>query len=79
MCIRDSFDRETIVNELNETRENSKTKSKSSNLNENIISIDPEPFYKSISTLPKFKDLTWGRQEDAEEFLTCLLYTSRCV
>ncbi|CAG99081.1 mRNA-binding ubiquitin-specific protease UBP3 [Kluyveromyces lactis] len=67
------FDRETIVNELNETRENSKTKSKSSNLNENIISIDPEPFYKSISTLPKFKDLTWGRQEDAEEFLTHML------
>ena len=35
--------------------------------------IDPDNFYKILSTLPKFKDLKWGHQEDAEEFLTHLL------
>ena len=67
------FDRATVNQELAQARENSKTKSNSSNSNSNIKSIDPEHFYKSISNLPKFKDLTWGRQEDAEEFLTHML------
>ncbi|AMD22224.1 HGL116Cp [Eremothecium sinecaudum] len=36
-------------------------------------SVDPEPFYKSISKLALFRDLQWGHQEDAEEFLTHFL------
>ncbi|SCV03939.1 LAMI_0H12156g1_1 [Lachancea mirantina] len=35
--------------------------------------INPEEFYKAVSKLPKFKDLKWGHQEDAEEFLTHFL------
>lgn len=35
--------------------------------------IKPDEFYKALSKLPKFKDLRWGHQEDAEEFLTHLL------
>ncbi|CAR30338.1 mRNA-binding ubiquitin-specific protease UBP3 [Lachancea thermotolerans CBS 6340] len=35
--------------------------------------IKPDDFYKTLSKLPKFKDLRWGHQEDAEEFLTHLL------
>ncbi|CEP63054.1 mRNA-binding ubiquitin-specific protease UBP3 LALA0_S07e01376g [Lachancea lanzarotensis] len=35
--------------------------------------INPEGFYKTLSKLSKFKDLRWGHQEDAEEFLTHLL------
>ncbi|KAG0658895.1 hypothetical protein C6P45_002049, partial [Maudiozyma exigua] len=35
--------------------------------------IKPDEFYKSLSTIPKFKDLRWGHQEDAEEFLTQML------
>ncbi|SCU78251.1 LADA_0A04676g1_1 [Lachancea dasiensis] len=35
--------------------------------------INPDDFYKTLSKLSKFKDLRWGHQEDAEEFLTHLL------
>ncbi|QLQ82080.1 hypothetical protein HG537_0G03350 [Torulaspora globosa] len=35
--------------------------------------IKPDEFYTALSTIPKFKDLKWGHQEDAEEFLTHLL------
>lgn len=35
--------------------------------------IKPDDFYRSLSTIDKFKDLQWGHQEDAEEFLTHLL------
>jgi len=35
--------------------------------------IKPDEFYKSLSTIPKFRDLRWGHQEDAEEFLTQML------
>lgn len=35
--------------------------------------IKPDDFYSALSTIPKFKDLKWGHQEDAEEFLTHLL------
>lgn len=35
--------------------------------------IKPDEFYSALSTIPKFKDLKWGHQEDAEEFLTHLL------
>ena len=35
--------------------------------------IKPDEFYKSLSTIGKFKDLQWGHQEDAEEFLTQML------
>lgn len=35
--------------------------------------IRPDDFYSALSTIPKFKDLKWGHQEDAEEFLTHLL------
>lgn len=35
--------------------------------------VKPDTFYKTLSTIPKFKDLQWGHQEDAEEFLTHLL------
>ncbi|CCF56535.1 hypothetical protein KAFR_0B02370 [Kazachstania africana CBS 2517] len=38
-----------------------------------IDAINPDEFYRTISTIPKFKDLQWGQQEDAEEFLTHLL------
>ncbi|CDO94143.1 unnamed protein product [Kluyveromyces dobzhanskii CBS 2104] len=73
MDIFKRFDRETVDNELLAAKEQSKATSNSSNSNENVTSIDPEPLYRSISALPKFKDLMWGRQEDAEEFLTHLL------
>ena len=36
-------------------------------------SITAEDFYKVLSTIPLFKDLQWGHQEDAEEFLTHML------
>lgn len=35
--------------------------------------IKPDKFYQVLSKIPKFKDLQWGHQEDAEEFLTHLL------
>lgn len=35
--------------------------------------INPDKFYSSISSLPRFSHLSWGRQEDAEEFLNILL------
>ncbi|GMM56055.1 mRNA-binding ubiquitin-specific protease [Maudiozyma humilis] len=35
--------------------------------------IKPDEFYRSLSTIGKFKDLQWGHQEDAEEFLTQML------
>lgn len=35
--------------------------------------IKPDEFYQVLSKIPKFKDLQWGHQEDAEEFLTHLL------
>lgn len=35
--------------------------------------INPERFYYSIASLPRFSHLSWGRQEDAEEFLNILL------
>ncbi|CCK71225.1 mRNA-binding ubiquitin-specific protease UBP3 KNAG_0G01670 [Huiozyma naganishii CBS 8797] len=35
--------------------------------------IKPDSFYMILSKIPKFKDLQWGHQEDAEEFLTHLL------
>lgn len=35
--------------------------------------IKPDDFYSALSKIPKFKDLKWGHQEDAEEFLTHLL------
>ena len=38
-----------------------------------LPAIKPDDFYKILSTIPKFRDLQWGRQEDAEEFLTHLL------
>ncbi|CCD24254.1 mRNA-binding ubiquitin-specific protease UBP3 NDAI_0C05950 [Naumovozyma dairenensis CBS 421] len=38
-----------------------------------VDAIKPDAFYKVLSTIPKFKDLQWGHQEDAEEFLTQLL------
>lgn len=38
-----------------------------------IDSVKPDDFYQVLSKIPKFKDLQWGHQEDAEEFLTHLL------
>lgn len=35
--------------------------------------INPDHFYSSIASLPRFSHLTWGRQEDAEELLNILL------
>lgn len=39
--------------------------------NKNVI--NPEPFYRSIAKLSRFSNLSWGCQEDAEEFLNMLL------
>lgn len=38
-----------------------------------IDSVKPDKFYQVLSKISKFKDLQWGHQEDAEEFLTHLL------
>lgn len=38
-----------------------------------VDSVKPDEFYQALSKIPKFKDLQWGHQEDAEEFLTHLL------
>ena len=35
--------------------------------------INPDKFYTQISSLPRFSHLSWGQQEDAEEFLNNLL------
>ncbi len=35
--------------------------------------INPDKFYTVIASLPRFSHLSWGRQEDAEEFLNILL------
>ena len=71
-----NFDKSSLDQERSQFKESGKAKNQalhSSIITANNSSIDPEQFYKSISKLPKFKDLTWGRQEDAEEFLTHLL------
>lgn len=63
------FDTETM-----EIERKNANKTKQSNVVASISeAIKPDDFYKSLSTIPKFKDLKWGHQEDAEEFLTHLL------
>ncbi|EDO18676.1 hypothetical protein Kpol_1055p31 [Vanderwaltozyma polyspora DSM 70294] len=80
VTIYKQFDKQTYQKE----KENDKNKDKKSNgkaVEEKPMNnfapasdaINPDDFYKILSTLPKFKDLQWGHQEDAEEFLTHLL------
>lgn len=40
---------------------------------EKFETINPDKFYSTISKLPRFSHLVWGRQEDAEELLNILL------
>lgn len=76
------FDVETYEKSLESANENEKstetdtkkpTKSKNFQHNATAEAVKPDDFYKTLSTIPKFKDLQWGHQEDAEEFLTHLL------
>ncbi|SCU81490.1 LAFA_0C05292g1_1 [Lachancea sp. 'fantastica'] len=63
------FDKQTLDRERAARAENG-----TSELSASVAdAINPEGFYKTLSKLPKFKDLRWGHQEDAEEFLTHLL------
>ncbi|QLL34959.1 hypothetical protein HG536_0H03340 [Torulaspora globosa] len=65
------FDRETFEQEKSSA---SKGKQQSPNSVASLAdAIKPDEFYSALSTIPKFKDLKWGHQEDAEEFLTHLL------
>lgn len=57
----------------NDKQSNGNGKSAKANRSSQPDAIDPEHFYKCISKLPMFKDLQWGHQEDAEEFLTHFL------
>lgn len=75
--------RETTIRELDETKNNTPILNALLDLQDSfkIASktpskydvINPERFYYSIASLPRFSHLSWGRQEDAEEFLNILL------
>ncbi|GAV52472.1 hypothetical protein ZYGR_0AG04630 [Zygosaccharomyces rouxii] len=76
------FDKDTVELERKNTAKNGSANNNnagnSSNKQSNVVSsiseaIKPDEFYEALSTIPKFKDLKWGHQEDAEEFLTHLL------
>ncbi|CAI4060595.1 mRNA-binding ubiquitin-specific protease UBP3 SKDI_05G2310 [Saccharomyces kudriavzevii IFO 1802] len=76
------FDKETYETSLESADDNerstetdAKKPSRSKNFQHsvNAEAVKPDEFYKTLSTIPKFKDLQWGHQEDAEEFLTHLL------
>lgn len=66
------FERETFENE-----KKSSVKNRQQQAPDCVASvadaIKPDDFYSALATIPKFKDLKWGHQEDAEEFLTHLL------
>lgn len=65
------FDKDALESE---TAAQTKNKQQSQNCVASIAdAIKPDDFYRALSTIPKFKDLKWGHQEDAEEFLTHLL------
>ncbi|CCE63069.1 hypothetical protein TPHA_0D04350 [Tetrapisispora phaffii CBS 4417] len=75
-CIKlySRFDKESFEAEKEKEKDNeSSSKKQSSQYNAKATAISPEEFYKVLSTISKFKDLKWGHQEDAEEFLTHLL------
>lgn len=59
-----------ILNALLDLQDSFKIAPKTSN---KIDVINPDHFYSSIASLPRFSHLSWGRQEDAEEFLNILL------
>jgi ubiquitin carboxyl-terminal hydrolase 10 len=79
--------RETTIKELDETKiktpilnalldlQDSFKISTSSNASNSgkYDTINPDKFYSTISSLPRFSHLVWGRQEDAEELLNILL------
>lgn len=65
-----SKDNTPILNALLDLLDSFQLASKTEN---KIDTINPEPFYSSIATLPRFSHLRWGNQEDAEEFLNILL------
>lgn len=77
------FDKETYekkflenADDAEKTTESDAKKSSKSKSFQHCATADavkPDEFYKTLSTIPKFKDLQWGHQEDAEEFLTHLL------
>ncbi|CCH59036.1 hypothetical protein TBLA_0B01930 [Henningerozyma blattae CBS 6284] len=79
------FDEETVAKEkldainkttLQDAGSNNKQKAHSASVNNNNGNpspLNPEQFYSALSTIYKFKDLGWGHQEDAEEFLTHML------
>ncbi|KAG0672563.1 hypothetical protein C6P42_003214 [Pichia californica] len=75
--------RESTIKELDETKSNTpildalldlqdsfKIASKIPN---KFDTINPDRFYSSIASLSRFSHLSWGQQEDAEEFLNILL------
>lgn len=76
------FDKDTVELERKTAMKsgsvNSNSTGSSGNWQSNVVSstseaIKPDEFYEALSTIPKFKELKWGHQEDAEEFLTHLL------
>lgn len=74
------FDKDTVELEKRNAAKNGNINNGNNNNNRpsNVVAsiseaIKPDQFYEALSTIPKFKDLKWGHQEDAEEFLTHLL------
>ncbi|KAL3241344.1 mRNA-binding ubiquitin-specific protease UBP3 RNJ42_03436 [Nakaseomyces bracarensis] len=81
LTIYKKFDKETYEKEKQSEKEiNNQNKEKTSGKKSPVPAyassteaVKPDEFYRTLSTLPKFRDLQWGHQEDAEEFLTHLL------
>lgn len=67
------FDKQTCENEKKPVPKSKLTNGNNVGITPAAEPIKPDDFYKTLSKLPKFRDLRWGHQEDAEEFLTHLL------
>lgn len=77
---KETYEKEKQTEKENNNNNNNNTKEKSNGKKSPVQAyassteaVNPDEFYRALSTLPKFKDLQWGHQEDAEEFLTHLL------
>lgn len=71
---RETFEAEGKVNQKGKMSQlQSDIKQKLPIIASTADAINPDEFYSTLAAIPKFKDLKWGHQEDAEEFLTHLL------